>query len=284
MDAQIFVPDLEICWGSLPVRRPNNEHRYGQCQCPSRRERFLDQDRLETATTEERDTVLEMICRHFNAHPLIPDRNGTFKTSEAIHRDSIAEMYGWCKARNYFRMWAYLFVNWYKPEQWQLWARSSNAHEIPVLKTTMIVEGHWRKLKHDFLHRFNRPRIDLVVYIITSRVIPDVIDRMKAIQNGVFRKHKAGWRIAFKKEWKEMEGRVISNDALTKYHTDPYKWVCGCPAFLQSRFLTCKHIVRCYEPIADTLSFFETVRRQRTSPFWVDQQLVLRPEYLQQEI
>jgi hypothetical protein len=147
----------------------------------------------------------------------------------------------------------------------------------------MIVEGHWRKLKHDFLHRFSRPRIDLVAWIVTSRVIPDVIDRMKAIQNGVFRKHKAGWRLAFKKEWKMLEGRDVSAGALTKYHTDPYKWICACPAFLESRFLTCKHIIHCYEPIVDPLTFFESVQRQRTSPFWNDQQLVLRPEYLRQE-
>jgi len=45
-------------------------------------------------------------------------------------------MYTWCRARNYFRLWAYLFVNWYRSEQWILWARSSNPEEIPILKTT----------------------------------------------------------------------------------------------------------------------------------------------------
>jgi hypothetical protein len=120
-----------------------------------------------------------MICRHFNAHSLIPDRNGTLRTADVIHRESASrlsatEMYHWCKTRDYYRPWAYLFVNWYQSGQWELWARSANPREIPVLKTTMIVESHWRRLKHDYLHRFNRPRIDLViVWVLISRVILD---------------------------------------------------------------------------------------------------------------
>lgn len=37
-DAQKLIPDLEICWGSLPIRRPDGVHRYGGCQCKSRPE------------------------------------------------------------------------------------------------------------------------------------------------------------------------------------------------------------------------------------------------------
>src|SRR5258708_5708098 len=67
------------------------------------------------------------------------------------------------------------------PKQWKLWARSVNEKEIPVLKTTMIVESHWRKLKHDYLHRFNRPRIDLVICVLLSRLIPSAITRMHSL-------------------------------------------------------------------------------------------------------
>ncbi|RKF54775.1 hypothetical protein OnM2_095010, partial [Erysiphe neolycopersici] len=47
---------------------------------------------------------------------------------------------------------------------------------IPVLKTTIIIESHWRKVKHDFLHRFSCPRIDLVSWVTTSRVAPQAIE------------------------------------------------------------------------------------------------------------
>src|SRR5947209_4105240 len=74
-EAQTLIPDLEICWGSLPTRRPNGAHRYENCQCPSRRMGFDDKGRLEPSSPAERDVVLEIICRHYNAHSLIPDRN-----------------------------------------------------------------------------------------------------------------------------------------------------------------------------------------------------------------
>ena len=67
----------------------------------------------------------------------------------------------------FFRPWAYLSVNWYRPGKWQLWARSE-ALEVPILRTTMIVESHWRKVKHGRLHQFNRPRAGLVVWILCA--------------------------------------------------------------------------------------------------------------------
>ena len=278
-EAQELIPNLEMCWGSLPTHRPDGDHRYGRCQCPTRAVQFDEKGRMEPGTPAERETVLQMFCRHFNAHPLIPDRNGIFYTPESIHRNSAREMYEWCKAKNYFRLWAYLFVNWYRSEQWELWARASNARYIPVLKTTMIVESHWRKLKHDFLHRFNRPRIDLVVWVLISRVIPDAIVRMKALKTGNRRRATAAWRKAFKREWKVLLGKEGGPESIQKYHTDPQRWTCACEAYIASRFLMCKHILHCYEPITDPIRFFGHVRRQRSCPFWVSDQLVLRPEY-----
>jgi hypothetical protein len=275
-EAQKLIPDLEICWGSLPIRRPKS-HRFGSCECLSKGKEVEEIGRLEPATKEERETVLEIFCRHFNYHPLIPDPNGTYKSSETLHRECTTEIYTWCKARGYYRLWAYLFINWYCPEQWKLWARAANPTEIPTVKTTMIVESHWRTLKHDYLHRFNRPRIDLVVWILTSRVLPDTVHRMMAISSGQFRIFKARWREAFKKQWRKDACKAVDPDKLKKYRTNPIDWVCACKAFLHSRFLICKHIIYCFEPPVP--EFFETVTRQTTCPFWRDNQLILRPEY-----
>ena len=140
-EAQALIPSLEICWGSIPTRRPQGDHFFGRCQCPSRSQRFDEMGMMETATPQERDSVLAMFCRHFNAHPSIPDQNGTFRTPEAIHNESALELYTWCKARGYFRLWSYMFVHWYRPGQWELWARSANPTEIPVLKTTVATTG-----------------------------------------------------------------------------------------------------------------------------------------------
>ena len=56
-------------------------------------------------------------------------------------------------------------------------------------------------------------------------------------------------------------------------------WSCACDAFLLSRFLICKHIIYCFDPITDPVEFFTKVCRQRSSPFWVHGQLIFRPEY-----
>lgn len=275
-EAQKLIPDLEICWGSLPTRRPLT-HRFGKCQCPSKSERVEEMGRLEPATKDERDTVLEIFCRHFNLHPLIPDPNGTYKSSKTLHRECAAEMYTWCKARGYYRLWAYLYINWYCSEQWKLWAQAADPNEIPTVKTTMVIESHWRTLKHDYLHRFNRPRVDLVVWILTSRVIPDAVHRMIAISSGQFRVFKARWREAFKKQWKKEAYKTVEPEKLKEYYTNPVNWVCACKAFLHSRFLICKHLIHCFE--SPSPRFFETVSRQTTYPFWRDELLVLRPEY-----
>ncbi|KAL1977328.1 hypothetical protein VTN31DRAFT_187 [Thermomyces dupontii] len=120
-EAQKFIPGLEICWGCKRDRRPE-PHSFGGCQCPSRAQSVTGEGRLEPQTQQERNTVLEIMCRHFHLHPLIPDDNGTFKSSETIHCESATEMYTWCKARGYPRLWAYLWANSYSEEQWRRWA------------------------------------------------------------------------------------------------------------------------------------------------------------------
>lgn len=277
-EAAKIVPDLELCWGATMTRRPHGEHRSRQCSCSCKDENFSELGRCETGTVQERETVLTMVAQHFNTHPLITDKRGTRKTSTQIWRQSASEMYQWCRSRNYYHLWAYLFVHWYSDGQWQLWARSSNPAEIPILKTTMIVESHWRKLKHDYLHRFNRPRIDLIVYMLLERVIPDSIRRLAALRRGCRRQGVASWRKDFKRIHLDLLERPQNGD-ITTYHTNPVDWTCGCDAFLDSRFLICKHIVQCFEKIEQPAAFYRLIRRQRAPPFWTHSALVLKPEF-----
>ncbi|KAI1000716.1 hypothetical protein K3495_g7484 [Podosphaera aphanis] len=141
-EAKALVPALEICRGSYPTRRPDDDHRYGLCQCPSSSEVLVKFGRVETNGITKRNIVLAMFSRHFNMHSMIPDQNGTYRSAEMTHSDCINELYTWCRARNYFCLWAFLFVNWYAPVHRKLWTRSSNPERLPVLKTTMIIESH----------------------------------------------------------------------------------------------------------------------------------------------
>ena len=120
IEAQSLVSDLELCWGSLPIHRPNGDHRYGICTCPSRGITIEAKGRIKTWKINELDTVVETFSRHFNMHPLIPDQNGTYRSTDEIHRACAAEIYHWCKPRNCFRLWAYLWVNWYQPGNYRV--------------------------------------------------------------------------------------------------------------------------------------------------------------------
>lgn len=119
---------------------------------------------------------------YVNACRLFLDLNGTFRSYQSIHRECTNEMHTYFRARNFFKLWAYLFVNWYRHDPRKLWARLYNPEEVPVLETKMIVESHSRKVKHDYLYRFNRPQNDLVVWILTCRSIPQEIERKNTIQ------------------------------------------------------------------------------------------------------
>lgn len=223
--------------------------------------------------------VLEMLSRHFNAHPLISDFNGFELTAEEIHRVCAREMYLWCKAKNFVRLWVYLWINWYQPKMWILWARSAQSDEIPILKTTMILESHWRRIKHDYLHLYSRPRIDLVAWVLLCRVIPESLIRMHAVLDHDHRKAVVSWRKEFKAEWKRLFRNEVTPARLQLYHTNPIKWTCSCPAFVMSRFLVCKHIISCFKQPADRFDFFNTITRQRRPPFWTHPQLILLPQY-----
>jgi len=115
---------------------------------------------------QHQNDVLALVERHFNLHPLIPiGPEGLFLTSEEIWKKAVWEIYQFCHANGYAKLWNYLFFSWYTQNRWNLWARSSNP-TIPFGKTNMLVESHWKVLKHDYLYRFNRPRLDYVVFIL----------------------------------------------------------------------------------------------------------------------
>lgn len=142
----------------------------------------------------------------------------------------------------------------------------------------MIVESHWRLIKHDFLHRFSRPRIDFVTWILIKFVFPAAKRKMHAILEGDHRVAIASWRKCFKKEWTVLSQKHVDPASIHRYHTNANAWVCSCLAFLVSRFLVCKHLIFCCHPV-EGFEFFDDVRRQRTQPFWTLRLLVVKDEY-----
>ena len=85
-----------------------------------------------------RDTILELIKKHFCAHPLIPGYCPPNPMD--IRKWAVRQVYHYCQDNDLREVWAYLWENWYRADRWSLWARSM-FHEIPWLKTMMIVEA-----------------------------------------------------------------------------------------------------------------------------------------------
>ena len=114
---------------------------------------------------------------------------------------------------------------------------SSNSEISPFL-TTMIGESHWKTLKRDCFYKFNRPRLDLVCFILISQIIPGQIQRYNLLING---RKLSPWRKDIKLEWKKAAlKQVINKD---KYFVDYNRWICSCASILKSRFFICKHLV-----------------------------------------
>ncbi|KAI0992542.1 hypothetical protein K3495_g15643 [Podosphaera aphanis] len=117
----------------------------------------------------------------------------------------------------------------------------------------MIIESHWRVVKHDFLHKFNRSRINLICWALISRLVPEVLERMSASLNNNHQHAKATWRKEFKRQWKSLRSTKVEPQSLQEYHTDP--------------------------DLSNPALFFLEVRRKRQWLFWVGKQLSLRLEH-----
>jgi hypothetical protein len=109
-------------------------HRFGECECLSKGERIKEEGRLEPAAKEEREIVLEIVCRHLNLYSLIPDSNGTFKSPDTLHREYAPEMYTWCKIRGYYPLWAHMYSNWYRLDQY-----GNSGHDAQVLLRSLFL-------------------------------------------------------------------------------------------------------------------------------------------------
>ena len=123
-------------------------------------------------------------------------------------------------------------MNWYNKKNWRLFTRSSYPRAMPIARTTMIVESHWRVLKHNYKYHYNRPRLDHLNHIITGCLIPDMLNTWQLYKNN--RSYPSWWKV-FKTDLR----KCLDAERLESYHVDVDKWICSCPAFINSPYLVC---------------------------------------------
>ncbi|KAL0563702.1 hypothetical protein V5O48_018363 [Marasmius crinis-equi] len=213
-----------------------------------------------------RQPILDMMNQHYCAHPMIPGYSAP--TPEGIRYWAVKEIYQYCSQNDLCETWAYLWENWYCTGRWELWARCSNPKEIPRLKTTMILESHWKHLKHDYLDHFSNPRIDFLIWTVVMKAGRAFLGTLQniSVDNGRWT-HRSSWRKPFKREWQRCAVTPITLPLNPKYRPNPSRWTCTCPYFVSSRFFLCKHLVQSVQEVEPV--FFWEVERNRTAPWYV---------------
>jgi hypothetical protein len=159
--------------------------------------------------------ILRIFTRTFVWHPFFPERNGEHSTGEQIRRETVLEMYQFCKARDLQEVWGYMWACWYRPKTWPLWARSADPDRLSRLRTTMTVENHWKEVKHTHLHHLVHPRLDQLIYILIYEVTPSIDGRLRYL-DPMFHLGQARpvstWQKHFKKSWETLSKREVSGN------------------------------------------------------------------------
>lgn len=93
----------------------------------------------------------------------------------------------------------YMNKCWYDENNWRLWGRRNETF-ISFSRTTMKVEAHWSLIKRLFLLPYNRPRLDLLFYILDKKILPKFVQDYNLFLSGM--KRPSWWR-AFVSEWKK---------------------------------------------------------------------------------
>lgn len=198
------------------------------------------------------------------AHDLVG--SGHDRTDRFLHyRDAVGEMYRHCKSNNLTKVWAYLWNFWYSHPRWKLWAHSAYETSIPRKHTTMIVESLWGNLKRLVLHMYNRPPIDLVIYVIIMKVIPPYWLTLSEILTDSRTSRAASCssaQHALKWAWERLQKLPLCS----KYTTDVTQWTCNCGSQKYHANLLCKHLMQATGPLL--AKWWPTAIRFHIGPFY----------------
>ncbi|KAG6819142.1 hypothetical protein H0H93_014943 [Arthromyces matolae] len=216
-----------------------------------------------------RKQVLHLFTKHFCQHPLLPEKDGKWDY-DRTRREAVYELYQFCKGRGLREVWGYMWACWYSPKMWKLWARSTSQY-LSRLRTTMNVENFWRQLKHDYLYRIARPRLDHLIWILINKVTPAYVARAEILDDS-YRLGRARplttYQTYFKKSWKELLERKVSNKV---YQISIKDFTCSCGRQKYDAHLLCKHLVQSIE--LPSTRFWCQVIRRRTLPFYHHKEL-----------
>lgn len=132
----------------------------------------------------------------------------------------------------------YMMEFWYDDFTWEIWARRHSS-KVPFSRTTMKVEAQWSNLKLLYHLSYNRPRVDLLVFTISARLIPKFVSDYDALNLGL---QMASWWRSFVKAWKQAQ-KNSQNSVVGEYDTNKSLFICSCGSWLRSQYFIWKHLV-----------------------------------------
>lgn len=112
-------------------------------------------------------------------------------------------------------------------------------------------------LKRRILQNYNRPRADMVVYLIQRPVIRKIEHAYSNLFKGITKPH---WWSEMIKIWKKAKSTGIN----VQYETNQERLICYCHSFINSPHQICKHLVK-----SRPLSHYRDINRNRKPPFLV---------------
>ena len=143
--------------------------------------------------------------------------------------------------------------------QWVSCSKINNIHSLFTYS--------WHRIKKDFLHHFHKPHLNLLVWILTTKLALMYYWKLDLTTNVTGRYHELScWRKQFKQDWNKLTNAAIKTPVNDKYRPDPVWWVCTCLLFVCSCFLIWKHLVQAIQPMPPI--FFLQVKRNCTVLFW----------------
>ncbi|KAI9135867.1 hypothetical protein BKA69DRAFT_1108080 [Paraphysoderma sedebokerense] len=131
---------------------------------------------------------------------------------------------------------------------------------LPLSRTTMFVESHWRGFKRDVMYKHHLPRMDFTIFKLARAYIPEL--ELKLLQR-INARVEPEWIGMFHSEWKRARVTFIQSES---YHTCPQKWVCSCISFLKSKLRLCKHLCQ-HASVGDIDLDNSEIIRKSTYPF-----------------
>jgi hypothetical protein len=94
-------------------------------------------------------------------------------------------------------------------------------------------------VKEDYLLHFSLPQLDLLAWVLITKLALTYYQKLDMILTDIGRfRELPSWRKEFKRVWKNAMKTPITMPLNKRYQPDVKRFVCTCPHFVVSRFVT----------------------------------------------